>query len=82
MGRRCPMELSLCNLLHAHVRFGHRVPRLTERVADCLVGIEVDLPIVIGVRVGTHGQHGAALIEVENFHIGRRLASNVGSCEY
>src|SRR5215472_13851015 len=63
----------LSRLLHAHVCFGHGISRGTERVADRLVGVEIDLPIVIGVRVGPHGENGAPLVEVDHLDVGRRL---------
>src|SRR4029079_15104276 len=68
---------ALRRLLHAHMRLGNRITGGAERIADGLVGVEIDLPVMIGVRVGANGQHGTALVEVDDFDIRRRLADDI-----
>src|SRR5574342_819097 len=48
-----------------------REARVAAHVADRAVGIEVDLPVVVVVTVGTHRQHGAERREREDLDVGR-----------
>ena len=50
----------------------------TEGRSDQLVGIEIDLPKMIGMTIRAHRQHRSPLVEVEDFDIGRGLGNNVG----
>ena len=58
--------------------FGHRISGGAKSFADGFVGVEINLPVVIGVAVGAHGEYRAIEIELENFDIRGRIGFDVG----
>ena len=59
------------------VIFRHGERRLTERLADHTVRVEVNLPVTQVIAVGPHGENRAGEIEGKNLHIGRWLSENI-----
>ena len=64
---------------YPEVLLGHRVASGAEGFANHFVGVKVNLPVVIGVAVGTHGEHGAIEIELQDFDVRRRVRNRVGN---
>ena len=56
----------------------HGITGRAEGFANHFVGVEVNLPVMIVVAVGTHGEHRTVEIEFKNFHVRRRVRQNVG----
>ena len=57
------------NPLRGHGDARHREAGLTQHIHDHAVGVEVHLPIIFSVSVGTHSEPGAALAEFKNLDI-------------
>lgn len=53
----------------------------SEGFAKELVGVEIDLPVVVGVGVRTDGENGPEEVEVEDFDVGSGIGNNVGDGE-
>ena len=45
--------------------FGHGIASGAAGFADDFVGIEINLPVVIGVAIRPHGEHGAIEVELK-----------------
>mmetsp|Transcript_9918 Transcript_9918/g.23253 ORF Transcript_9918/g.23253 Transcript_9918/m.23253 type:complete len:257 (+) Transcript_9918:629-1399(+) len=58
-------------------RLRHRVARRAEGGDDRLVGVEIDLPVVVGVAVGSHGQQRAFGRELQDLDVRRRAGHHV-----
>ena len=57
---------------------GNWKARRAEGFADRPIGIEINLPVMIRVTIRPHRQDRAGEIEVENFHVGRRIRLDIG----
>jgi len=56
-----------------HVLLGNRKTDRTKRFANGSVSIEVNLPVMIGVAMGTHCQHGPGEVELQDLYIRRAI---------
>src|SRR5208282_2456542 len=63
---------------HGVMRFRRRESGFTESLPDGAVGVEVDLPIIVVVAEGTHGQHRAGHLQIENLDHRSRVFHHVG----
>src|ERR1044071_2962584 len=61
------------------VLFRDRIAGGAESFANNPIGVEVNLPVVIRVTIGTHGEHRAVQVEFEDLHIRRRIGDHVGN---
>src|SRR5208283_3900433 len=59
------------------VLFGNSIARLSKRLLDDAIGVEVDLPVVIVVGVRTHRQNWPHGIKRQNLDVWRRIRENV-----
>src|SRR5664279_1201787 len=57
--------------------FGRRQTSGGESVANRAVGVEIYLPVVLVVAVGTNGKHWAGKREGQNLHVGSRVGEHV-----
>ena len=60
------------------VLFGNRITGGAESLANDPVGIEVNLPVMIGMAIGAHGEHRAVEIKLEDFESGAGSALTLG----
>ena len=57
--------------------FGHGIAGGAAGFADDFVGIEINLPVVIGVTIRAHGEHRTIEVELKYFDIGRRISFDI-----
>ena len=66
-------EIGLLWIAHNEVLLRHRIAGRAERFANDFVGVEVNLPVMIGMTIGAHGEHRAVEIKLEDFDIRREI---------
>ena len=51
-------------------RFRHRIPGFAKLVRDHFVDVEIDLPVIVGVAIASHGEQRAFGGELADFYFG------------
>src|SRR5574343_10377 len=62
---------------HALRRHRRRESRLGQGLANHLVALEIDLPVVVVVAIRAHRQHLADHVEIENLRLNAGCAENI-----
>jgi len=54
-----------------------RKSRFAKGFANQPVGVEIDLPVMVGMAHGSYGQYGPGQVELQNLHVGRWIRHHV-----